>query len=415
MQPDCQIEIGIDVGWSLRSRSCGVALRGVAPGWTAQHVNHYGDGIVTKLFTLAELVEWLPTFIDAIRDNLPRTTLIVDGPLGRNGRPCRNRHVDGACRIAGFHRRAFPNDVEGTAGQQYVDATYQIVQPFLDAGPVTPWLGKTPRGGLTVGETHPTVGLAMLLPQLDICTLPSRRRPFRVPADGNRLVNAKSDWYWMRGAGTIIAEILGSPASAAEMDHERRAALFCLAVACSLSGNEAISIGLAHARDNIDRTGAYILPANVHEDWRLDVQRVGVAHGAPSFTHETRLVDLDYEPSPTRRTNTVAIQDHDLPANVDADEMELPFGQQTLYLRDFGGIWEQHNPWLSKCDAVTKLKALDGRREEISLRRARGKGQWITVEGSTTICGLARNRDFTGSHLSVADAVGIPVEVMNCG
>ncbi len=273
-----RIEIGIDVGWSKRNRSCGVALRGITPAWDGRYVTNYGD-IALKLFRLDELVNWLPGFIERLGDDLHRTTLVVDGPLGLHGPPQVNRHVDGASRIQGFYGRAFPNDVTGNSGQTYVNTTYHIVNPFLNVGNTIPWLGDRDLNGLTVTETHPTVGLAMLLPMFDPATLPSRNRPLCDGAGGDRLIRAKSDWYWTRDGGHKVARLLVTPNISDESHHERRAALFCLAVAKCLSCNQAIAMGRADGVDN----GVYVLPACLHENWRDEVIRVGVTQGTPNF------------------------------------------------------------------------------------------------------------------------------------
>lgn len=404
-----RINIGIDVGWSVQTRSCGVAVMGIDPNWQDSGIARYGS-VSVKLFSLRELVQWLPGFIDSIADSLPNTTVVVDGPLGLSGRPEANRYIDSACRVQGFHLRAFPNDVTGISGQLYVNATYQIVEPFLKAR-VLPWLGERIKEGLIVAETHPTVGLALQLPQLDPRTLPSRRNPFILSNEGDRLVRAKSDWYWMRGAGREISQLLDAPV-AHEMHHERRAALYCLAAANALSADRALVVGRAAIQNGINATGVYVFPADVHADWAADVNRIGVVYGEPDYRQNGELVDISFRlPGGSQNIGIAAP-----PSGVEDeghDDGELPYGQEILYLCDNGGVWGKHNSWLEDCNRRATLQACDVVRGDIRLGVAKRSGQWV-VENNGSTLQLARSRGFLGQHLSHAECVQIPVTVIQC-
>ncbi len=395
------IEIGIDVGWSKKSRSCGVAVRGIDPLWGEQQSVVYANGSIhVKLFQLSALVDWLSGFIERLGANLARTTLIVDGPLGLAGPPLANRYIDAACRTRGFHRRAFPNDVEGN-GQVYVDATYQIVNPFLTSGHTSPWLGESAREGLIVAETHPTVGLAMVLPMLD--EVPSRKRPFVV--DG-RLVRAKSDWYWLRGAGQVVASVLEVNDVAAEKHHERRAALFCVAVAKRLAEGLAFALGRAEPHQNGREAGVYVLPCEINSNWWEDVRRIGVmAIGQPR--NGARLIDGGHD---VVVPGGGAADDGDgiPPEATDQNQEITPYSVRDLVLCDNGGVWEKHNPWLAAYDENFDVSALDRPGDQIQLSAAGGSGQWTSEPKNLP---LARARGFQGQHLSLTECVIIPVRV----
>jgi len=197
-----RIDIGIDIGWSKLKRSCALAVRGL--DWDDPSIRSYRspDGELAaqvRLFRLDELVRFLPDLLAAMRDHFGRTTLVVDGPLGTEGPPRHNRGVDAECRQGDFYQRVQPNDVTGETGRKYVEATYQVVDPFLKAAGVTPWVGRESAAGqLIVAETNPTVAMAMMLPVQDPDSLPSRKQPIELqPPKGRtrgRVISAKSDW-----------------------------------------------------------------------------------------------------------------------------------------------------------------------------------------------------------------------------
>jgi hypothetical protein len=142
---------------------------------------------------------------------------------------------------------------------------------------VRPWLGGAlPTDGLVVAETNPTPAMALLLPQQDITSLPSRRQPKSV---GGTRIRAKSDWYWRLGAGQYVAQLLDDASIAAEVNHERVAGLFALALAWAMAHDAGGSVAALG-----DANGVYVVPSDIDETWREDVGRVGVVHGEIRFS-----------------------------------------------------------------------------------------------------------------------------------
>ena len=429
-----RIEIGIDVGWSKVKRSCALAVRGLE--WEGAGAKLYMSpgGVEVariKLFRLEELVPFLRELVVAIRDHLDHTTLVVDGPLGGDGRPVDNRRVDAECRRGGLHLRVQPNDVTGEAGRKYVESTYRIVDPFLDAAGVSPWVGRNCSSGqLVVAETNPTVAMALMLPMQGVETLPSRQRPLELPPPpgkaSGRVISAKSDWYWRIGVGRRVAGILGSPAVAVEEDHERVAGLFCLGLATMLDAADpdatrALPIGIAEA--GRPDGGIYLVPRALPDCWNDDVNRVGLPWASPEFSPYSEMLSV---PAATRRLRPLRVTQPPaggpLPAG-DPFEAEPDEGPQDdeerflLLLNDIGGVWTKSNSWLGGLSPDVRLRALDGMGEVFELTPSVNfpvSGQWKISKGDKALA-LARARNFRGGHLSGEQCVSLDVEILADG
>ncbi len=401
--PGQPILIGIDVGWSVKRRTCAVALQGVRLDRTATvYYRNAGDeskSICVSLFTLKALTGFLPELLLVLQDRVQQGVLVVDGPLGCNGPPNQNRHVDKACGIDGFRHRAQPSPVEGNSGRTYVEATYSIIEPFMQAaGGARPWLkGPLPNNRLVIAETHPTVAMALMLTPQNPSFLPTRKRAMSI---GDWVVRAKSDWYWRLGVNKKVARILGERRLSDEFNHERVAGLFCLAMAaqlCSRSadGSSAIAIG--------STDGVYVVPQGLGLGWEADVRRVGVAWGQPTFGQTVIAV-----PPPEE---TISLPD--LASTREGDDMSDEHGKgadaSDLILDDNGSVWEKRNDWLVGFESNVVVKALDGNGEEITLTRAKSATQWKANPKSLK---LAKARGFVGRHLSRKSAIAIPVQIL---
>lgn len=268
------MQVGIDVGYSKRTPSCGLAVwvpRGtLLPGWPRRPVTWMcestGGSVQCARLTLPELLCYLPT----LRCGMPGPwTVVLDGPLGPDGPPTRQRHVDAECQRGLFRNRATPSSVTG-GGKALVGATYEIAEALTQSRTGLAFrfsASRLPCGpDVQVFETMPTIGLAVVQRMVsDTNVLPSRRKP--VPG-----FQAKSDYYWAQGGGARVAVALDAPAASGDADHERRAALYCLAVARQIddpsSAGVPVCVGDA-------ASGVYVLQAPIHADWSDDLSRVG--------------------------------------------------------------------------------------------------------------------------------------------
>lgn len=260
--------LGIDVGWSGSRRSCALATTSPA----VQHrARQFGSRIFVGLYSLKELLEELRRLTTAYSEAFQSAILVIDGPVGPKIDAVPYRRVDTAFSRGGFHNRAPAYAITHGAGLKLSRVTAEILHTLDGLVPVCPWIGGArPSRGLVVAETNPTPAMALLLPQQKVPTLPSRARPKSL--DGAR-IRAKSDWYWHLGAGAYTARVLGNASIATEKNHERRAALFTLALASALvnkvgCGNAVVALG--------DADGVYAVPSDIHETWAADVRRVGV-------------------------------------------------------------------------------------------------------------------------------------------
>lgn len=404
------IAIGIDIGWSQKRPSCCLAVEGVQlnqPDHLRGLVRYEGahEDVWAALFTLADLVAYIPLLLSQINDN--SVCLVVDGPIGRTGRPYSNRHVDSACRQGGFARRAQPVDLTTGDGPQYVDATYQVLTPFFEwqgnhqANYVpNPWMGGTirPDQKLVFAETNPTVAMAVMLPPQDPTTLPSRQRRLRRPNREDGSVNAKSDWYWQIGVADRAAAVVGSAQVSRERNHERVAGLFCLMLAQMMRQSSGAVCPEVIALGNND--GVYAVPRELGAGWENDVKRVGInldnASCALRFSNQATAAVAVAVLASDRAEAAYEVLD-----STGGDELQL-------FLCDNGSVWEKHNDWLEGLNGPVRVLALaPAGAISVTLRKAQGAGQWMC--GPTPL-NLARQcRGFTQSQLSLENSVQLAV------
>jgi hypothetical protein len=195
-------------------------------------------------------VDELRHLAQAYTDAFRSAVLVIDGPVGPEIDAVHDRGVDAAFARGGFYHRAPAYAITHGTGLRLSRVTAEILHALDDLVPVCPWIGGArPSKGLVVAETNPTPAMALLLPQQDIGTLPSRARSQSV---GGTRIRAKSDWYWRLGAGRYAAHVLGEASIATEMNHERIAGLFALALASAVAqqatdGEAVVALVLWHA------------------------------------------------------------------------------------------------------------------------------------------------------------------------
>jgi len=408
-----RIAIGIDVGWSKKRRTCAFAAQGLnvevagIRTWTFASPVRTSRNVCVSVFTLEELTAFLAILRNQLRHKLDRMTIVIDGPLGADAPPTQRRHVDSECGRGGFNGRAQPSPVDNELGRVYVDATYRIAAPLLEAaGGNRPWMGgAVPSDRFLLAETNPTVAMALMLPPQPVSDLPSRRRPRSLLSE-DRLVRAKSDWYWALGVNQQVSEILAIPELKHERDHERVAGVFCLALAAQLAdttGHDGAAVAIG------DKEGIYVVSRQLAAGWERDVERVGIASGSPRFvarkcaaenmTQTPRIPEQRLGPIPTNEGTSDELEIYE------KGDVELP-----LWLCDGGGVWERHNDWLAGNEPMMCLQATDGAGGQIRLSKAEGQGQW-KCEPTTT--SLARSRGLPqGESLSKSRAYSIPVRVV---
>ena len=410
--PD-RIAIGIDVGWSKKRRTCAFATQGLEvevagiPTRTFASPVRASRSVYVSVFTLEELTAFLRTFLAQLRHELDRMTIVIDGPLGADAPPTQRRHVDSACGRGGFKGRAQPSPVDNELGRVYVDATYRIAALLLDAaGGNRPWMGgAVPSDRLVLAETNPTVAMALMLPPQPVSSLPSRSRPQR-PLSADRLVRAKSDWYWALGVDQQVSEMLSIPELKQERDHERVAGIFCLALATQLAdttGRDCTAVAIG------DKEGIYVVSRHLAAGWEQDVARVGIASGSPRFVvRECPAESVTQTPEVSEQRLGTVSTNEGMPEEFDVYEkgdVELP-----LWLCDGGGVWERHNDWLAGNEPMICVQATDGAGERIQLSKAEGQGQWKCEPTATR---LARSRGLPqGESLSKSRAYSIRVRVV---
>jgi hypothetical protein len=289
------------------------------------------------------------------------------------------------------------------SSKPFIEATYRAVDALGPLARAASWFGgDVAENRLVVVETHPTVGLCLLLPQQDRSTLPSRKRARLLP-DGSA-VRAKSDWYWAIGANDHVARALGAPSVAAEDDHELVAALYCLAVAhqlagCAGDGTRSAAIGDGH--------GVYAIPASIDESWVPAIERVGIAGGRlvpAKGSYDSRLIEgaklvevvsanAPEEPQATLVDTSVDI----------GDELDL-------YLNDNGGVWTKHNWWLRGQNDPLDLESVGmgmGIRLEPAATNSES-GQW---KATPTTLQIARAHGFSAPHLNGGQPLVIQVRL----
>lgn len=369
------VSIGIDVGWAAETRSCCLAVDGLNPP-DEDHpmlnrtlVIYRDDAPQTwaMRFQLDELCAFIPTFFaDLFARSLRKCSLVIDGPVGPNGPPIQNRGIDAACRRGAFHNRSFPNDITGNDGPVYVDSTYRILAPFLEAaGCDEPWWGgPVTAESFTFAETHPTVGMALMLSQMPIAQIASRNQPLLVMTDPEELIRAKSDWYWRCGANNQVATILGTEAICGATDHELRAGLYCLAVAKMLEtsrgteASDAVAIGF--------EDGVYAVSRRIHNDWQEattwvadPVNNLGMndlLQGDGNFEyHQDPTTVPDFQQWEGVHGQQADDGEDDVPPLDEVDDIQDDGADNQLedwsynwpvVVNDHGCLWETHNDWI---------------------------------------------------------------------
>src|ERR1017187_6065423 len=156
----CVTLIGIDVGWSEKRATCGVALsNGKLPLPDVKRRLHTDDGCVraaclTLDALVKQLVEWSAKHPDEMLDAI----VVIDGPLGPCGPPQKDRTVDKQCASGLFKGWSQPTPISHPSSKQFVAATYKLVVAFGQN--VLVWTkGEGPETGITVIETNPTDAL----------------------------------------------------------------------------------------------------------------------------------------------------------------------------------------------------------------------------------------------------------------
>ena len=394
--------LGIDIGWSKKQRSCAFAAKDPKQkiSWP-KRTDIYGSNDLTCCrFRLTELGE----FIDSVRvamSSYERTILVLDGPLGPNGKPTSNRIVDSVFRCGEFNRRMQPADIDNDLGRTYVEATYEVANRFGQT--FSPWVGGPIDSSFVVAETNPTVGLALMNRKYLAEELPSRKRPL-VPPTGQsngRAIRAKSDFYWLTGGNRLCAAILNDEKVAKERNHENVAGLYCLAVAEAIGSGNAISCGES-------QTGVYVFPNRIESDWHSDLLTAGIVSGdlmtADNVVPPISLDDWG-------RTSTVSLNDASQIFADDAigENLASESNIEVLLLNDNGGIWNRLNDWLEGVDGPVRLQCTDGN-TVIQLEKASGNnGQWKSEPKTIS---LARLHGFEGQHLSNKHCIAMEIKVL---
>lgn len=391
--------IGLDIGWSMGRRTCALATIDCHHDWGLIETYQTG-GVQVGLFTLTELLAYLPRFAALNRGKVRDIVVVLDGPIGPNGPPRQNRLVDTRC-INNMRGRAQPSQVAHGQGLEYVQHTYTVIECLqavsqLCGTEAVVWMGTgdIPEGKLVIAETNPTVALALMLPQQGIATLPTRHRARRINRNGTlyRSIRAKSDWYWELGAKSIVADQLACDAIRDETNHERIAGLTCLALASQLARRESLAIG--------DNDGIYVIHNTVDTTWLGVVELLGVVSGIPQYIQGH--AEIEVPPQPILVAEEVAENQADYDVKLAGDG-----GEFVLFLNDNGGVWERHNEWLAGMLDEGIIMAIDNG-QSITLTRAGRAGQWTSCP---TPLDLARARHVNEQHLSGDTPCEIPVRV----
>jgi len=280
--------------------------------------------------------------------------------------------------------------VKAPDGQHLVEATYAVVNTLTETGFAVPWFGgDLPAKNLVYAETNPTVGMALMLPQQPLPSLPSRNRPIR---SEERVFRAKSDWYWWIGVRQLIAGLLGAPDAATEANHDRVAGLLCLEMARELAtqGQNTVAIG--------NDRGVYVVSHQIHATWQDDINRIMLANGGTPDFVKNFAAQLPAENAPVPVLNG--------PVN-DADDVDD--GVLVLLLNDNGGVCESWNDWLVGLNSPVHVTTNDELQTPVALTGAEGAGQW---KCHPTTLFLARARGFVGPHLSIRSPVAIHVQLV---
>lgn len=311
---------------------------------------------------------------------------MIDGPVGPKLDAIPTRGVDAAFSRGGFKDRAPGYPITHSSGQDLALVTAGILHLLKGLGAsLCPWLGGAlPFDRFVVAETNPTPAMALLVPQQDIASLPSRSSPKYW--DG-AVVRAKSDWYWRLGAGRYASQVLGDPSIADETNHEGVAALFALSLAAGLAAygeNDRSAVAALG-----DKEGIYLVPSNIDESWKSDVDRIGIVRGIPHY-HSSRVASPPL--SLTNLTETLP--------EVARTTQTLTGGSGhsiLVVLNDNGGLNLLANPWLAAVDVPCRLRTRGGPTFTV-VAKFSGRDDMFRISPSALT--LARQLAFTGDHLS---------------
>jgi hypothetical protein len=325
--------IGIDVGWSEKRATCGVALsNGKLPLPDVKRSLHTDDGCIrAACLTLDALVKQLDEWSVKHADEMLNVIVVIDGPLGPCGPPQTDRTVDKQCASGLFKGWSQPTSISHPSSKQFIAATYKLVAAF--GQDVSVWTkGEGRETGITVVETNPTVALATMMPRVGVEQIATRSGP--LPFEGV-LIAAKSDWYWRNGAGRQVARALTTGAArdviGKETDHELCAALTCLALAHqfghrSCDGSSVVALG--------DDAGIYLLPAKVDQTWKTGFP--SLRFGQAEFEDHTPQCSSTWGKLPGKIARE-ALPNEAVP---ETEQCELAKGDCcTLVLADNGGAW----------------------------------------------------------------------------
>src|SRR5215831_19679856 len=97
------ILVGLDVGWSERRRSCGVAVRGGTLSGGEQVA--YGD-VSSVALNRRDVPAALQRTVQEALARGQRVLVVADAIVGRARVPICDRRIDEQCSIQGFYRRA---------------------------------------------------------------------------------------------------------------------------------------------------------------------------------------------------------------------------------------------------------------------------------------------------------------------
>lgn len=404
--------IGIDIGWSVTRASCGVAV--VNSNLSVPKDIRYPGNLRCARMTLADLLDLGSRWRREPR-GLGSPIIVIDGPLGRSGPPTRNRRIDAACASGGFKGRCQPMPIEHPSSAEFIRATYDVLHS-LGAADKT-WIG----GELSVDdtvviETNPTVALAVSVEMQRVCNLPSRRRARPLKVDGvERLIRAKSDWYWEIGGDTAVWKSLNIRDVPSEHDHERVAALTCAAIGSEFASGSGVAVG--------DECGVYGLLRNIDTSWASDLSAIGLVGATPSYGHFPALEGID-EQVPVMAVPSAQYTSASCGPSEDVDWRRGDCVD--LLLCDSGGINEAQNGWLAGCKSPIELEldlpACSIRRITLShgLGRQRNPDQWVISPTSTQIRDAIRCASVVEGHdfslpLSLDNVVVIPVRIIGSG
>lgn len=342
--------IGLDVGWSERRRSCGLAVLGARleePG-TVMH----GD-ISTVALNKRDVARVLYPIVHRSFTSGQRVLIVTDAIVGPHRVPPTDRRVDKGCSTGGFYGRCQSYPATQNAGRLLSTTLHDILANLFERlRPIgatwTPWLGDSPLPsmGVVVTETNPTTSMALALSMADRESLPTRKSPRKL-LDGTR-VRAKSDWYWRSGASEFASRILGAPSIRKEVHHERVAGLWCLALAHELdTAGKVALLG--------DDCGTYLV-GSIDPSWAVDIERVGVKWGPVQQVARTlmspysiaeQVVDLS--------TSVVNVSAPSSLVTVE-DEDALRGDIVSVLFTDTGGLTKKANPWLDSVEFPCTLR-----------------------------------------------------------